>query len=239
MVKTHDKAASLFNASGGSIDVSSVVDIEVYFGDVLLRLGEVLVADVGFNVLSPWCGAELGWKTYLSKTGSRMHKGNKKSIKLVGHNRAWWAFSGGKKSKASSKKGAEGPKDMELDSLKDTFVPGSEVTIPSGPRTAPRSILKKGGKGLRKVDELEDEQCGRHALSSTPFSFLLRGFRFELFSPESPLKKPEVPQSRPESPLRKPEVPQSRPESPLGKPEVPQSCLESPKKSLACFRQNY
>ena len=177
-----------------------MVDIEVDFGDVLLRLGEVLVADVGFNVLSPWCGAELGWKTYLSKTGSRMYKGNKKSIKLVGHNRAWWAFSGGKKSKASSKKGAEGPKDMELDSLKDTVVPGSEVPIPSGQRTAPRSILKKGGKSLHKVDELDDEQCGRHALSSTPFSFLLRGFRSEIFNPESPLGKPKVPSSCPESP---------------------------------------
>ena len=41
-------------------DVSSVVDIEVYFGDVLLRLGEVLVADVGFHVLSMvWGGIGL------------------------------------------------------------------------------------------------------------------------------------------------------------------------------------
>ena len=53
VVKKHDRTANLFNASGGSISVAGVVDLEVHFGDVFLRLEEVLVADVGFNVLSP------------------------------------------------------------------------------------------------------------------------------------------------------------------------------------------
>ena len=93
VVKKYDRTANLFNASGGSILVSGVVDLEVHFGDVFLRLEEVLVADVGFNVLSPWTGSERGWKTYLAKSGSRLYKGNgKKSIKLMGAQRAWWAF---------------------------------------------------------------------------------------------------------------------------------------------------
>ena len=41
------------------------------------------MADVGFDVLSPWTGAERGWKTHLAKNGSRLYKGNKKSIKLL------------------------------------------------------------------------------------------------------------------------------------------------------------
>ena len=89
VVKKHERTANLFNASGGSIVVSGVVDLEVHFGDVFLRLEEVLVAEVGFNVISPWTASERGWKTFLAKGGSRLYKGNKKSIKLVGAQRAW------------------------------------------------------------------------------------------------------------------------------------------------------
>ena len=46
MVKKHKRTANLFNASSGSIVVS---DLEVHFGNVFLRLEEVLVAKVGFN----------------------------------------------------------------------------------------------------------------------------------------------------------------------------------------------
>ena len=80
VVKKHERTANLFNASGGSIVVSGVVDLEVHFGDVFLRLEEVLVAEVGFNVISPWTASERGWKTFLAKGGSRLYKGNKKSI---------------------------------------------------------------------------------------------------------------------------------------------------------------
>ena len=50
VVKKHERTANLFNASGGSIVVSGVVDIEVHFGDVFLRLEEVLVAEVDFSL---------------------------------------------------------------------------------------------------------------------------------------------------------------------------------------------
>ena len=90
-----------------------VVDLEVHFGDVILRLEEVLVAEVGFNVISPWTASERSWKTFLAKGGSRLYKGNKKSIKLVGAQRAWWAVSGSKKSPKRQSKGAV---PMEIDS---------------------------------------------------------------------------------------------------------------------------
>ena len=106
VVKKHERTANLFNASGGSIVVSGVVDLEVHFGDVFLRLEEVLVAEVGFNVISPWTASERGWKTFLAKGGSRLYKGNKKSIKLVGAQRAWWAVSGSKKNPKRQPKGA-------------------------------------------------------------------------------------------------------------------------------------
>ena len=41
--------------------------------------------------------------------------------------------------------------------------------------TAFRSNLKKGEKAPRKIDKLKNEQCGQHALSSTPFLFFLEG----------------------------------------------------------------
>ncbi|CAE7445802.1 unnamed protein product, partial [Symbiodinium sp. CCMP2456] len=147
VVKKHDRTANLFNASGGSIVVSGVVDLEVHFGDVFLRLEEVLVADVGFNVISPWTGAERGWKTYLSKAGARMFKGNgKKSIKLVGAQRAWWALSGSSKGRGretSSKRPPKGTEAMEVDSLKDSDLPGSTPGSLAGPKKRGEGILKK------------------------------------------------------------------------------------------------
>ena len=65
VVKKHERTANLFNASGGSIVVSGVVDLEVHFGDVFLRLEEVLVAEVGFNVISPWGIEDYCWDQLL------------------------------------------------------------------------------------------------------------------------------------------------------------------------------
>ena len=175
VVKKHERTANLFNASGGSIVVSGVVDLEVHFGDVFLRLEEVLVAEVGFNVISPWTASERGWKTFLAKGGSRLYKGNKKSIKLVGAQRAWWAVSGSKKNPKRQPKGAV---PMEIDSISEgpkpgrcagTALPGPGLTGPE----APPGILKN----RRKEAKVEIEAPGaRNPLSGTPFSFLFRGF---------------------------------------------------------------
>ena len=186
VVKKHDRTANLFNASGGSISVAGVVDLEVHFGDVFLRLEEVLVADVGFNVLSPWTGAERGWKTYLAKNGSRLYKGNKKSIKLLGAQRAWWAVSGNKKGK-SKRQPRGGVGDMELDALEKCTTgapPGLCSDLGSGP-PGPRSILKGKKEG-------SEERGARNCLRDTPFSFMLRGFRSDF-----PLERdlPRIPET--------------------------------------------
>ena len=175
VVKKHERTANLFNASGGSIVVSGVVDLEVHFGDVFLRLEEVLVAEVGFNVISPWTASERGWKTFLAKGGSRLYKGNKKSIKLVGAQRAWWAVSGSKKNPKRQPKGAV---PMEIDSISEGPKPGrcAGTALPGPALTgleAPPGILKN----RRKEAEVEIEAPGaRNPLSGTPFSFLFRGF---------------------------------------------------------------
>ncbi|CAE7775953.1 unnamed protein product [Symbiodinium sp. CCMP2592] len=183
VVKKYDRTANLFNASGGAIVVSGVVDLEVHFGDVFLRLEEVLVADVGFNVVSPWTGSERGWKTYLAKSGSRLYKGNgKKSIKLMGASRAWWALSGRSKGRGkenSSRRPPKGIEDMEIDALKDRDLLGSSKESTAGPQKPGEGILKKG----RKTSE--EDESGRHALAATPFGFLLRGLRAEV-APRAP-----------------------------------------------------
>ena len=196
VVKKHERTANLFNASGGSIVVSGVVDLEVHFGDVFLRLEEVLVAEVGFNVISPWTAYERDWKTFLSKGGSRLYKGNKKSIKLMGAQRAWWAVSGSKKNPKRQPKGAV---PMEIDSISEgpkpgrcagTALPGPALTGPE----APPGILKN----RRKEAEYEIEAPGaQNPLSGTPFSFLFRGFvsDFSVSGPsEAPVFRDEDPE---------------------------------------------
>ena len=112
LLTTFIQFQALLNASGGEIVVHDVVDIEVHFDKLCLNLEDVLVADVTFNVISPWSAAEKGWRTHLYRTGSRMFRG-KRNLKLEGVNRAWWALSGSKKS--NSKRPPSKGKDMEID----------------------------------------------------------------------------------------------------------------------------
>ena len=196
VVKKHERTANLFNASGGSIVVSGVVDLEVHFGDVFLRLEEVLVAEVGFNVISPWTASERGWKTFLAKGGSRLYKGNKKSIKLMGAQRAWWAVSGSKK---NSKRQPKGAVPMEIDSISEGPKPGrcAGTALPGPALTgseAPPGILKN----RRKEAEYEIEAPGaQNPLSGTPFSFLFRGFVSD-FSGSGPSEAPVFRDEAPE-----------------------------------------
>ena len=47
------------------IAVEGLVDIELSFHGLEITLQEVIVAHVAFNALSPWAGAEHGWKNLL------------------------------------------------------------------------------------------------------------------------------------------------------------------------------
>ena len=109
-----------------------VVDIEAHFDKLCLNLEDVLVADVTFNVLSPWSAAEKGWRTHLYRTGSRMFRG-KRNLKLEGVNRAWWALSGSKKS--NSKRPPSKGEDMEIDSVACSLPSGKGPSPPPGMNT--------------------------------------------------------------------------------------------------------
>ena len=98
------------------------------------------MADVGFNVLSPWTGSERRWKTYLAKSGSRLYKGNgKKSVKLMGAQRAWWALSGRSKGRGKEKFFQTPPKgieDMEIEFLEGPWPDRRQPRIPRRTREA-------------------------------------------------------------------------------------------------------
>ena len=176
VLKRRNRTVTLLNASGGEIVVHEVVDIEVHFDKLRLRLEDVLVADVTFNVLSPWSAAEKGWRTHLYRTGSRMFRG-KRNLKLEGVNRAWWALSGSKKS--TSKRQPSGGKDMELDS-----VAGKQpVRGPSPPpgilRKSPEDQEARSSSGTPRSLETtrSSEMSSRHVLEGSPFAFLVRSMR--------------------------------------------------------------
>ena len=235
VVKSHEREVTLYNASGGKIPVSDVVDLEVVFGNCSLLLTEVLVAEVTFNAISPWAAVEKGWRTYLYKTGSRLYKG-KRNVKLVSANRAWWALSGGRRQKAGKGSSPRQPSgsDMEIDAI--TCLQDTVVKPQPGP-----SILKKATTGGKKAEEVEKPQgresgdC-RHALLETPFAFLLRGLRAEV----SPKVVPKVPQECtehtpkvPENTLKLPEMPKEvHKEQPKRTPQLIRKPVERP---LACL----
>ena len=173
VLKRRNRTVTLLNASGGEIVVHEVVDIEVHFDKLRLRLEDVLVADMTFNVLSPWSAAEKGWRTHLYRTGSRMFRG-KRNLKLEGVNRAWWALSGSKKS--TSKRQPSGGKDMELDS-----VAGKQpVRGPSPPpgilRKSPEDQEARSSSGTPRSLETtrSSEMSSRRVLEGSPFAYLVR-----------------------------------------------------------------
>ena len=192
IVRNHGVSPKLFNASSDEIAVEGLVDIELSFHGLEITLQEVIVAHVAFNALSPWAGAEHGWKTYLGKSGSRMFKG-RKSIKLSAANRAWWAISG-KKGKGSSRgRDESAPESMELDSLPvcDSGSPAAGApkkkpeTLKSCLKT-PNGSSDPGSSGESAVSAASSVPIGPRKRSSvgmslpicdTPFAYMLRGMR--------------------------------------------------------------
>ena len=181
ILKKRNRTVTLLNASGGEIVVYDIVDIEVHLGTLLLSLEEVLVADVAFNVLSPWLAAKRGWRTHLYKTGSRVLRG-KKNLKLEGVNRAWWVLSGSQKKPSASKRSPQG---MDV----DTTPVRTPTLARSQPVQPPPGILKKTSKEAKEEARstsatprsLEttrtSEAESRRVLESSPFAFLVRSMR--------------------------------------------------------------
>ena len=192
IVRNHGVSPKLFNASSDEIAVEGLVDIELSFHGLEITLQEVIVAHVAFNALSPWAGAEHGWKTYLGKSVSRMFKG-RKSIRLSAANRAWWAISG-KKGKGSSRgRDESAPKPMELDSLPVCDSGSPAAGVPKKKPETLKSCLKTptessdpGSSGESVVSAASSVPIGPRKRSSvemslpicdTPFAYMLRGMR--------------------------------------------------------------
>ena len=159
--------------------VHDVVDIEVHFDKLCLNLEDVLVADVTFNVLSPWNAAEKGWRTHLYRTGSRMFRG-KRNLKLEGVNRAWWALSGSKKSK--SQRPPYKGKDMEIDSVACGLPSGKGPSPPPGilrktPEDSKAEARSSSGTPRSLETTRSSESSSRHVLESSPFAILIRSMR--------------------------------------------------------------
>ena len=184
IVRNHGVSPKLFNASSDEIAVEGLVDIELSFHGLEITLQEVIVAHVAFNALSPWAGAEHGWKTYLGKSSSRMFKGRKS---------AWWAISG-KKGKGSSRgKGESAPEPMELDSLPVCDSGSPAAGAPKKKPEALKSCLKTpngssdpGSSGESVMSAASSVPIGPRKRSSvgmslpicdTPFAYMLRGMR--------------------------------------------------------------
>ena len=135
------------------------------------------MADVGFNVLrlGP---ARNGLENVLAKSGSRLYKGNgKKSIKLMGAQRAWCALSGRSKWLEKGEFFQTPPQRDRGHGERFLEGPRPDRRQPRIPRRTQKpggGILKKGGRAL------EEAESGRHALAATPFGFLLRGLRVEV-----------------------------------------------------------
>ena len=192
IVRSHGVSPKLFNASSDEIAVEGLVDIELSFHRLEITLQEVIVARVAFNALSPWAGAEHGWKTYLGKSGCRMFKG-RKSIKLSAANRAWWAISG-KKGKGSLRgRDESAPEPMELDSLPVCDSGSPAAGAPKKKPEALKSCLKTpngssdpGSSGESVMSAASSVPIGPRKWSSvgmslpicdTPFAYMLRGMR--------------------------------------------------------------
>ena len=80
IVRNHGVSPKLFNASSDEIAVEGFVDIELSFHGLEITLQEVIVAHVAFNALSPWAGAEHGWKlTWVSLVAACLKDGRASS----------------------------------------------------------------------------------------------------------------------------------------------------------------
>ena len=119
-------------ANGELIRTHGVVDLRVHFCGRAFVLTRCLIADIEFNVLSPFVIATHGWKCVLVIEGSRLEKG-KHVVPLWLNDRAWSCASvrpprksrsGSPSSRTGGRARSEGASDMEVDQLSEKRVKG-------------------------------------------------------------------------------------------------------------------
>ena len=177
IVKRHEgPPPRLMDASDNEMSTISLVDVKVKFGKLgPVVLQNVIICDIGFNVLSPWQASLRGWGCWLSGgNDSCLTKETAKGslwVPLTKEARSWWLLA---QSGSRRKKSAE-PQAMEVDRAKDL------AEIPKGmtTSTATKDSTAPCGDGKKKNKKKKGfrEDCPSHAAHSlevTPFKFLLR-----------------------------------------------------------------
>ena len=180
ILKRHDGKVDLFAANDELIANDGMMDVEVRLRTEVgerrvvrkFVLQRCLVADISFNVLSPFCLGKNGWKTVLGSEKSshlvreELFGGKLLEVPLRLYDRAWWVHAVMDKSPKKSK--AETPAPMEVDTVR-----------------SPPGILKDSS---RQVEPLSVERLVKQAGLKTQevgsFTFLLRGLKSQGVSKE-------------------------------------------------------
>ena len=177
IVKRHEgPPPRLMDASDNEMSTISLVDVKVKFGKLgPVVLQNVIICDIGFNVLSPWQASLRGWGCWLSGgNDSCLTKETAKGslwVPLAKEARSWWLLA---QSGTRRKKAAE-PQAMEVDRAKDS----EEIPQGTTTSTATKDLTAPCGDGKKKNNKKKGfrEDCPSHAAHSlevTPFKFLLR-----------------------------------------------------------------
>ena len=177
IVKHHEgPPPRLMDASDNEMSTISLVDVKVKFGKLgPVVLQNVIICDIGFNVLSPWQASLRGWGCWLSGgNDSCLTKETAKGslwVPLAKEARSWWLLA---QSGTRRKKAAE-PQAMEVDRAKDS----EEIPQGTTTSTATKDLMAPCGDGKKKNKKKKGfrEDCpsyAAHSLEVTPFKFLLR-----------------------------------------------------------------
>ena len=177
IVKRHEgPPPRLMDASDNEMSTVSLVDVKVRFGKLgPVVLQNVIICDIGFNVLSPWQASLRGWGCWLSGgNDSCLTKETAKGslwVPLAKEARSWWliAQSGSRRKKASE------PQAMEVDRAKDTGESTNGMTTSAATKDQTTSCGDGKEKNKKKKGFREDwPSHAAHSLEVTPFKFLLR-----------------------------------------------------------------
>ena len=186
----------LFAANGQTIANDGLVDLELILpirypgksktvqGSVILQ--KCIVADLEFNVLSPFVLLSQGWKTVLDNEAESalVLKANQTSIPLTTFDRAWWLHAGGgQRGRKNSPGRGRGKYAMEVDKV--IIEQKDDLKVVDGPIDVEKSVDSSKGI-LESHSQFSDRvtELGR-------LTFLLRGLR-SVVATEEPVDQGEL-----------------------------------------------
>ena len=177
----------LFAANGQQIANEGLVDLELVLpirypgksktvqGSVILQ--KCIVADIEFNVLSPFVLLSKGWKTILDNEAESalVLKANDTSIPLTTYDRAWWLYASGKNVRKDSPRRSKNKDAMDVDVVTD-LKKDDPVAVDV---SAEVKTLETSKEAVVRPSQFSDRvtEVGR-------LTFLLRGLRSEVVTKE-------------------------------------------------------